>query len=218
MTLTRVARRKPVLSVEEVLEKLQVMEERLLAGGLTAIPAPSLPAAPPPVKRPAVPEEVEEAEEEAEGVPEAAGPAEEAVGETAGGLSGESQESWKEFVSFAKKKKPPFASLLEHGRPLILEENRLEVGYPEKSFYLERMQETDNLNFLQNLSQEFFKRKLRVKVTGVNPGALPRGPVPESPAEKKNSKREKEEEALNHPLVRDAINVFGGRVVEIKNR
>jgi DNA polymerase-3 subunit gamma/tau len=215
MTLTRVARRKPVLSVEEVLEKLQVMEERLLAGGLTAIPAPSLPAAPPPVKRPAVPEE---AEEEAEEVPEAAGPAEEADGETAGGLSGESQESWREFVSFAKKKKPPFASLLEHGRPLILEERRLEVGYPEKSFYLERMQETDNLNFLQNLSQEFFKRNLRVKVTGINPGALPRGPVPESPGEKKNSKREKEEEALNHPLVRDAINVFGGRVVEIKNR
>ncbi len=218
MTLTRVARRKPVLSVEEVLEKLRVMEERLLAGGATAFPTPSLPAAPPPVKRPAVPEEVEEEEEEAEVVREAAGPAEEAGGETAGGLSEEGQEKWKEFVSFAKKKKPPFASLLEHGRPLILEKSRLEVGYPEKSFYLERMQETDNLNFLQNLSQEFFKRNLRLKVTGVSPGALPRGPVPESPGGKKNSKREKEEEALNHPLVRDAINVFGGRVVEIKNR
>jgi hypothetical protein len=51
----------------------------------------------------------------------------------------------------------------------------------------------------------------------VNPGALPRGPAPESPGEKRNSKREREEEALNHPLVRDAIDVFGGRVVEIKN-
>jgi len=217
MTLTRVARRKPVLSVEEVVEKLQVMEERLLAGGVTATPASSLPAVPPPVKRLAVPEEVEEEEEEAEEVPEAAAAAEETGGETAGGLSGETQESWREFVSFAKKKKPPFASLLEQGRPLILEESRLEVGYPKKSFCLERMQETDNLNFLQNLSREFFKRNLQVKVTGVNPAALPRGPAPESPGEKKNSKREKEEEALNHPLVREAINVFGGRVVEIKN-
>ena len=123
-----------------------------------------------------------------------------------------------EFISFAKKKKAPFASLLEHGQPLILEESRLEVGYPKKSFYLERMQETDNLNFLENLSREFFKRNLKVKVTGVSAEALPRGPAPESPGEKKNSKREKEEEALNHPLVRDAIHVFGGRVVEIKNR
>jgi DNA polymerase-3 subunit gamma/tau len=215
MTLTRVARRRPVLSVEEVLEKLRVMEERLLAGGAAPVPVPSRPAAPPTLKRAAVPEAAEE--EEGGEVAEAAGPAGEEDEEAAGALSGESQESWRDFVSFAKKKKPPFASLLEHGRPLILQEDRLEVGYPEKSFYLERMQEADNLNFLRNLSQEFFKRNLRVKVTGVNPGALPRGPAPESPGEKRNSKREREEEALNHPLVRDAIDVFGGRVVEIKN-
>ncbi len=218
MTLTRLARRKPVLSVEEVLEKLRAMEERLLARGGIAAPPPSLPAARPTVDRPAVPEELEEEEEKAEEVPEAAGTLEEPGGETAAGLSGRSQEIWGEFISFAKKKKPPFASLLEHGQPLILEESRLEVGYPKKSFYLERMQETDNLNFLENLSREFFKRNLKVKVTGVSAEALLRGPVPESPGEKKNSKREKEEEALNHPLVRDAIHVFGGRVVEIKNR
>jgi DNA polymerase-3 subunit gamma/tau len=217
MTLTRLARRKPVLSVEEVLEKLRVMEERLLASGGIAVPAPSLPAAPPTVERPAVPEDLEE-EEKAEEVPEAAGPLEEAGGETAAGLSGRNLESWKEFISFAKKKKPPFASLLEHGQPLILEESRLEVGYPKKSFYLERMQETDNLNFLENLSREFFKRNLKVKVSGLSPQALPRRPLPENSGEKKNSKREKQEEALNHPLVRDAIHVFGGRVVEIKNR
>jgi len=51
---------------------------------------------------------------------------------------------WKDFVQFAKKKKPPFASLLEHAHPLVLNETVLEIGYPEKSFYLERMQEADN--------------------------------------------------------------------------
>ena len=65
---------------------------------------------------------------------------------------------WKEFVHFAKKKKPPFASLLEHGYPLALEEDSLEIGYPEKSFYLERMQEADNRSLLGTLAAEFFKR------------------------------------------------------------
>jgi DNA polymerase III subunit gamma/tau len=219
MTLTRVARRKPVLSVEEVLERLRAMEERLLAGGETASPIPSLPAAPPPVRRPVVSEEREEPEPEEE-MQEVAGaePAtEQTGGEKKAEISAETQETWKEFITFAKKKKPPFASLLEHGQPLTLNDNLLEVGYPEKSFYLERMQEADNLNFLQTLSGEFFKRNLKAKVCSLHPGALPRGPAPEGKGERKNSKREKEQEALNHPLVREAINIFGGRVVEVKN-
>jgi DNA polymerase-3 subunit gamma/tau len=218
MTLTRVARRKPVLSVEEVLERLQAMEERLLAGGETASPIPSLPAAPRPVQRPVVSEEGEEPEEEAQEVSDAEPAAEQPGGEKVAGLSREAQEAWKEFINFAKKKKPPFASILEHGQPLALDDSLLQVGYAEKSFYLERMQEADNLNFLQTLSREFFQRNLKVKVSSLNPGAQPGGPAPESKGEKKNSKREKEEEALNHPLVREAINIFGGRVVEVKNQ
>jgi DNA polymerase-3 subunit gamma/tau len=135
------------------------------------------------------------------------------------GLPEELNGPWKEFVNFAKKKKPPFASILEHGRPLTLNEKSLEIGYPEKSFYLERMQEADNRSLLGTLCSEFFKKPMRVTVSGMNPISGDRGnPGHEAQKDKgKNSQREKEEEALNHPLVREAINIFGGRVVEIKN-
>jgi DNA polymerase-3 subunit gamma/tau len=209
------SRRKPVLSVEEVLEKLRAMEERLFAGGVPAAPGSLLPPAPAPGRQRDVPSETME-EEEAEEVPEAASPPRE-IGEAAAQeLAGEVQEKWKDFVTFAKKKKPPFASLLEHGEPLALDEARLEIVYPEKSFYLERMQEADNLAFLQDLSREFFRGPMKVKVSGRKPGALPRKGL-ENQGERKNSKREREEETLNHPLLREAINVFGGRVVEIKD-
>ena len=215
MTLSRMSRRKPVLSVEEVLEKLRAMEERLFAGGVPVAPGSLLPAAPAPVKQSDVPAETME-EEEAEEVPEAASPPGETDEAAAQTLPGDAQEKWKEFVTFAKKKKPPFASLLEHGEPLALDETRLEIVYSEKSFYLERMQEADNLAFLRDLSREFFKGPMKVKVSGKKPGSSPpKGP--EAPGERKNSKREREEETLNHPLLREAINVFGGRVVEIKN-
>jgi len=215
MTLARVSRRKPVLSVEEVLEKLRAMEERMLAGGVSVAPGPFLPAAPAPVRQRDVPAETVD-EEEAEEVPEAASPQREAGEEGARELPVEVQEKWKDFVTFAKKKKPPFASLLEHGEPLALDGARLEIAYPENSFYLERMQDADNLTFLQDLSQEFFKGPMKVKVSGKKPGSLPRKGA-ENQGERKNSKREREEETLNHPLLREAINVFGGRVVEIKN-
>jgi DNA polymerase-3 subunit gamma/tau len=105
---------------------------------------------------------------------------------------------------------------MEHGHPLVLSENMLEIGYPEKSFYLERMQEADNLAFLQNLAKEFFKRTVKVKVCNMNPASSSRSQGGENKNEGKNSRRDKQEEALNHPLVREAINIFGGRVVEIK--
>jgi DNA polymerase-3 subunit gamma/tau len=215
MTLTRVSRRKPVLSVEEVLEKLRAMEERLLAGGVEVAPDSRRIAAPAPIRQRDVPTETVE-EYEAEEVPEAASPQRETDEEGPLELTGEVQEKWKDFVTFAKKKKPPFASLLEHGEPLVLDDARLEIVYPENSFYLERMQEADNLTFLQDLSREFFKGPMKVRVSGKKAGSLPRR-GPENQGERKNSKREREEETLNHPLLREAINVFGGRVVEIKN-
>ncbi len=217
LMLTRVARRKPVLSMEEVLEKLQAMEERLLAGKGPAFPPVSKTVPPEPVSQSINQEPGEEDEDEmAEARKEEDNSTSGGTEKVPGGLSGEAEEEWREFVNFAKKKKPPFASLLEHGHPLVLSENKLEIGYPEKSFYLERMQEADNLAFLQNLAKEFFKRTVKVKVCNMNPASSSRSQGEENKNEGKNSRRDKQEEALNHPLVREAINIFGGRVVEIK--
>jgi DNA polymerase-3 subunit gamma/tau len=232
MTLTRVARRKPIFSVEEALERLRVMEERLRSGQGSSLPLP--PQQPmPPVSPPSIPAESitptfghppTEEEEQApltlkgnEGV--IAPPAIKNSAETPGVLAGEINDQWKEFVQFAKRKKPPLASLLEHGYPLIINAELLEIGYPQKSFYLERMQEADNCSVLSTLCAEFFQRKMKVRVAGMNPQPLSpnlSGNGPEENHGRKNSKKNQQEEALNHPLVKEAINIFGGRVVEIK--
>jgi len=230
MTLTRLARKKPLLSVQEVLEKLQSMEARLSEGAPASLPPrkeepvlkESLPA------RGTTPVSVEEPEEqEEEEIP--AEPAE-APGENIASAAEETQEEaaesapdfrgvWQDFVHFAKKKKPPFASLLEHARPLVLNDTVLEIGYPEKSFYLDRMQESDNRTLLETLAREFFKKGLKVGVKALGDRQPPRSGTQngEKENQKKPTLREKQEGALNHPLVREAINVFGGRVVEIKD-
>ena len=226
MTLIRVARRKPILSMEEVLERLRAMEERLLSGA--AIPTPSSPGesvSPPIIRAEEQPDPYLTDEEE----PDAPAPAmptkdvgasqEETSERLNVSVPGELDGVWKEFVNFAKKKKPPFASLLEHGYPLALGEDSLQVGYPEKSFYLERMEEADNRSLLGSLGAEFFKRAVRVQIVGLKSDAVPAGnrnPAEEEKGRKKNSRDEKQE-ALNHPLVREAINIFGGRVVDIKD-
>jgi len=227
MTLTRLARKKPILSIQEVLERLQTMERRLATGGPGSLPAPRDPAAlkePAKEEGPVAAEEPEDSEEAVSGEP--AEVAEEVIAAGGEDLREEAADSspdfggaWKEFVHFAKKKKPPFASLLEHAHPLVLSETALEVGYPEKSFYLERMQEADNRTLFETLAGEFFKTPLKVRVKGLGDRTSSAGGAANGENEnpKKPNLRQKQDEALNHPLVREAINIFGGRVVEIKN-
>jgi DNA polymerase-3 subunit gamma/tau len=227
MALTKMARRKPILSIQDVLERLQAMEKRLGSGetvppsspprGPAALPEPDAARAKEQIRKPenrAEPEEVPEEDEE-----ESRDAVREETGEEGAGAAAAFEGVWKEFVLFAKKKKPPFASILEHGQPLTLDAKLLVIGYPEKSFYLERMQEADNRAVFETLAGEFFKRPLQVRVKGLN-GQGSKGNDPGNGEKEKNrnsSLREKQEEALNHPLVREAINIFGGRVVEIKN-
>jgi DNA polymerase-3 subunit gamma/tau len=225
MTLTRLARRRPILSVEEVLERLRAMEERLIAKDEVSSPSPPAQPARAPLNGPGAPpicpSAVEGKEEQSAGAGERNGPTGGMAEKRPGKLPAEISGPWKEFVNFAKKKKPPLASILEHGYPLALHENSLEIGYPEKSFYLERMQEADNRSLLKTLCSEFFQKPMQVIISGTNPNSADCGnPGSEEEREggKKSSRGKKEdEEALNHPLVREAINIFGGRVVEIKN-
>jgi len=232
MTLARVARRRPILSVEEVLERLQAMEERLISAGSLSLPSAAWQPAtqPSPSPEPQPPESASPKEEEQEPLTKEESQrvtvrAAEAITE---GLPERLSEklpkalpevlnnAWREFVNFAKKKKPPLASILEHGYPLALMEDSLEIGYPEKSFYLERMREADNRSLLGTLCTEFFKKPMRVHISGINPNSLPRGSTIKEMEERKNPEQEKEEEALDHPLVKEALNIFGGRVLEIK--
>jgi DNA polymerase-3 subunit gamma/tau len=229
MALTKMARRKPILSVQEVLERLQAMEERLAEGEPVSRPPQKSPASlpkPPGDVNKEIPEEEEEAEQEnlpEQAVTKEGGEVQETLAEEpqeeAAASTPEFEGLWTEFVHFAKKKKPSFASILEHGRPLALNDTVLEIGYPEKSFCLERMQEADNNAVFEALAAEFFKKPLRARVRGLSGG----GPSGNNPGngEKENGRkanlREKQEEALNHPFVRETINIFGGRVVEIKD-
>ncbi len=214
MTLTRAAREKPVLSVEEVLERLRAMEDRLASSSVpvcrgSSAPAESEHAGQATIPSPDEGDELVETRERyvaGEGEKESVSPA---PPQQSGG-------EWNDFIGFARKKKPPFASLLEHGVPLLLNDDTLEIGYAEKSFYLESMQEADNLAFLREVAQEFYRKKIKVKISRLDPAAVPRGKGVENKDPAKDSKRDRQEEVLNHPLVREAINILGGRVVDIK--
>jgi hypothetical protein len=105
---------------------------------------------------------------------------------------------------------------VEQATPLALKEDLLEIGCAERTFCLERLQEADTRSTLENFAVEFFGKPVKVKISALRPEALSSS-EPENAGENvKKDQRNQREDALNHPLVKEAINVFGGRVVEIK--
>lgn len=214
VTLIRLANRHPLLSVPEVLERLRFLEERLR-------PIPDSLDLPSALPR-AVPAEEISADTHSEKEHDLTVSTEEAGAEglksaPAGGVrereekATDGEEIWTNFVHFVKKKKPPLASLLEQGRLLTLSDSLLEVGYPEKSFYLERMQEGETRSLLASLASEFFQGRKEVKISATNPAGQ------NNSRTNHKMKNSPEEDVLSHPLVKEALNVFGGRVIEIKN-
>lgn len=92
--------------------------------------------------------------------------AEMAVPELPAQPPGETQ--WKEAIDFCKKKKPPLASILEHGTFLGMSDGSIRIGYPRKSFYLERMSEVDNQQAVGNILSEFLLHRCSIEVIATN--------------------------------------------------
>jgi DNA polymerase-3 subunit gamma/tau len=110
------------------------------------------------------------------------------------------------------------ASILEQASPLAIELPLLHIGLPKGSFALGQLEDRDYLDALTGLAGEYFGGEVRVKVSVVAAGS---GQVPPSlAAERKERESDRErrlrEDALAHPMVQAATDIFGARLVEIK--
>ncbi len=128
---------------------------------------------------------------------------------------GNHNQSWDGFLQFAKKEKPLLAALLEHGRLLQVEEKMLLLGFPPNSIFMESAQDKDNAVQIKKLCEEFFGRKLKIKVTALQNGESPPAPV-QSPRQELNGVENNDTESLRNPLVNEALNLFNGKIVEVR--
>ena len=128
---------------------------------------------------------------------------------------GDHDQSWDGFLQFAKKEKPLLAALLDHGRLLQVEEKMLLLGFPPNSIFMESAQDKDNAGQIKKLCEEFFGRKLKINVTALQNEELLPPPV-QSPRQEFNGVESKESESLRNPLVNEALNLFNGKIVEVR--
>lgn len=198
MALVRLAQLPPARDVATLVRKIEDLERRL-AGNRERVastaPAPRVPSPAP--------------EQEAGPPPKKA----EAPAPPAAGGRG-----WQGLVEHVKGRRPMVGSLLEHGRLLSLELPLLEVGFSAGSFHLEQVKDAETLAALQELAEAYFGEAVTLKISVVNgeKGQAPPSLIEERRVQESDRKKRLREDALSHPMVKAALDVFGGEVKEVK--
>ena len=118
-------------------------------------------------------------------------------------------------MAFAKKEKRMLAGILEHGYILNLDEEKIELGFASNSFFLDSANDAENKKQLKDICEKFFGRSMQIKVSPIKEEVNNQSQV-RARGRAKEKENSSEEEALQHPLVDEALSIFDGKIVEVK--
>jgi DNA polymerase-3 subunit gamma/tau len=198
MAMIKMATLSPSMPVNELMERLKALESKPSRTVLAAESAPPRYAAEPTPDK----------------SPSAAAPPKAVQSPPSSDVR-----DWQGFVAFVKTKKPMLATKLEKGSPIQATGDLLQIGFPKGSLELSLLQEQDYRQQLASLSASYYGKPVDIKII---PLSADNSDVPISLAEKKTLERAMKEKAIkdaadSHPLVRAALEVFGGEIVAYKS-
>ena len=118
---------------------------------------------------------------------------------------------WNTLYEHISQKNPSLAANLSKCSLKNVSESRLEIEVVGNGFTINMIQREKNMAFLKKVCTEYFgKEKQIVITTKIDP---------KQDNQKKNSKdTHLKQKALSHPLVADAIDIFNGKLIDVKIR
>jgi len=198
MVLVKLAGLPAGIDVATLLQRLDRLEKQL-ASGLPVIKekGPVQSSSPPPVDIIPPPEE----------------PAGREVVAPPRGESGD--KGWVGLVDFVKNRhKPRISSLLEQSSLMLLELPCLRIGMPAKFYSLA---DGDMRQAIKNLAIEYFGVDVNVEVKKVGNGEkAPLSLHDERTQQESDRQKKLRENAIEHPLVKSALGIFGGEIKDVK--
>ncbi len=122
--------------------------------------------------------------------------------------------SWAGLVEFVKNhRRPRIASLLEQSNLLTLELPVLRFSLPQKYYLLADNEMQQNL---QTLAAEYFSVPVKIEIVkGGNGERQPPSLHEERIRKESDRQRKLRDNALEHPLVKSALDIFGGSVEKV---
>jgi len=122
--------------------------------------------------------------------------------------SGNADEIWKRICETVSKKNPSLAANLAKCKSNKSAERSLEIEVPDNGFTINMIQREKNMVVLQQVCTEVFGHKQDIRLT-VSKFAGDHH-------QKKKRDNQLKQNALSHPLVADAIEIFDGKLLDVK--
>jgi DNA polymerase-3 subunit gamma/tau len=118
---------------------------------------------------------------------------------------------WEALQQHVTKRRPLFAGLMQHGRPLTLDAQRLVVGFAKQDkYFLESLLEPENLMVIRDAAQALLGRSFHIALEPSDTGAADLNGTPETgaTAEQRAGALEEEQRQKNE-LKQAVIDIFG---------
>ena len=110
-------------------------------------------------------------------------------------------------MRFVRGENPILASFLQQGRALLTGDG-VKIAFPPGSFALERVSEPENRRTLLDMLRKFEGDEVGLEVVTTE----------EVPFTEGGGEGRREEEEKEESLIKDVLEIFGGRVVQVKER
>ncbi|OEU45942.1 MAG: DNA polymerase III, subunit gamma and tau [Desulfobacterales bacterium S7086C20] len=125
--------------------------------------------------------------------------------------SGNLEQTWQELFPIFNQQCKALVPCLEKAVLTKIGEDFLEISVGGNSFFADRLKEKKSMDAIQEVCRQFFERNMQINIVEIEEEAV---------VEKKFNRNDKavqlRKEALNHPVVMDALEIFNGKIVDVK--
>ena len=118
---------------------------------------------------------------------------------------------WDTVYEQISQNNPSLAANLAKCSLKRITEDCIEIEVVGNGFTLNMIQRDKNLKFLKKLFADYFGHEKRIVLSGQIESS-------EDNQKKKNKNNQLKNKAMSHPLVADAIEIFDGKLVDVKIR
>ena len=118
-------------------------------------------------------------------------------------------QEWEELVGALEQQQPALAAVLEHGIPKAVGPDRIVLSFKDGSFYGRQAESPESIAAIERVAEQQLGARPEIQIRFDAKGEAATKTVAAVAAQRKEAEAEaKRKEALNHPRVRDAIDIF----------
>jgi DNA polymerase III subunit gamma/tau len=116
---------------------------------------------------------------------------------------------WEKLLAIFLEKHPSLATNLKDSKMKELADNQLEIEVNGNDFNINMVRKEKNIGIIKKVCRDFFGKEMDVIIRTKK--------ITENKHHQKNSRKVRlKQEALSHPLVTDTLEIFNGKIVDVK--